>query len=127
MKKISNYAHPTRTKFPQIPPGMEEPLKVIGLQIRELTELNQGQHTPEGNGNAELREVVCQHDTPFLVQVGTVKGAPQGLVVLWTSVGEHPLVKDFAVVSERTVRLRFFWQLSAPAGDVTVRFRLEGG
>ena len=126
MKRLSNYRHPSRTEFPGIPPVMDEPLKVIGKQIRELTELQQGQSTLEGNGNYELRTVTTRHDQEFSLGLQALKGPPAGGVCIFSSAGEIPEVKEFTVVGEKSVRWVLYWRHNVPAGDVTVRLLILG-
>ena len=126
MKRLSNYRHPTRNEFPGIPPAVEEPLKVLGKQIREITELLQGFLTLEGNGNYEVRTVTTGHDREFTLGLQTLSGPAQGAIVIYSSAGEVPELKDFTVLNEKSVRCKLFWRYSVPSADATVRLLILG-
>lgn len=126
MKRLANYQHPTRTQYPQLPPGLEDPLKVIGKQIQEITELLQGLLTLEGNGNYEKRTVTVRHDQEFTLGLLSLRGPPEGVVAIHSTAREVPEVKDFTVLSEKSIRLKVFFRHSVPAGDVAVRFLILG-
>lgn len=126
MKRLSNYRHPSRVEFPGIPPALDEPLKVMGKQLRELTELGQGLFTLEGNGNYEVREVTTRHDAIFSLGLQSLDGPAVGAKCIFSSAGEVPDIKDFSVISEKSVRFQLFWKYNVPPGDATVRLLILG-
>lgn len=117
--KLSTYRAPNSSDFPEMPKGVEEPLKVTSKQVTDITTALQGKLTVQDNFDAELVEVPAKHNDPFVVTLQKAGSRPIGATLIYISGGQTGYVA-VENLSEKKVRLRL-WLHSESLDTFTVR------
>jgi len=124
--KLGNYSHPTRDSFPDMPPGMEDPMKILGKHLVSITQILQGEFSLTQNGNHEVVRVRVQHGREFEFRLKTLDGPPQGAWIEKSNLYDEAKPLQWAPVAEDRIKAIARWA-SAPTNPVEISIFVRGG
>lgn len=122
--KLSAFRPPNKTDFPDMPPGDEEPFKVVGKHIIDLTTALQGQISIEDNLDAELIRVDIEHNKLFTVTLQKKGSRAVGATCIYVK-GQFGIAR-LENVAEQKVSLRV-WLISEDRGVFPARIIIWKG
>lgn len=122
--KLSTFRPPNQSDFPQMPAGVEEPLKVTSKQVTDITTALQGAISIADNLDAELIEVDIEHNKSFNVSLQKLKSRPLGASCIYVK-GQFGIAQ-LELLAEKKVSLRV-WLISENTGSFPARIIVWGG
>jgi hypothetical protein len=122
VKPIPNYHPVVRQEIRDAEPWLDEAVKPINRQLKELTDAAQGQASLFGNTNCESRDLRVEHLRNYYVTPG-VKDIQGATCILSAKPLDRPMEAE--IQTDGRLRLLFKF-VDAPSGEIFVRVAILG-
>lgn len=114
-----------RGDYKEAPPWFQRFLEAVNKVFDELVRLSIGNITFQDNFSCEIRDLSVKHDTLQQLSMKTLKGRPNGMLILKSGIFDYPQLA-WELIDEKTIRFKVFFQ-TKPTQAVNVRVAIFGG